>query len=114
MVLPEAALLLGKKTLRLQGPHEASFNHPLHPFEDAFFKGPAEPLGAVFKGPAEPLGAVLEGTTEPLEVVLEGPEEPLEAILEGSAEPLTVSELFAELHRIRVSTDAGLDLPEEA
>ena len=83
-------------------------------FKNAVFKGLAEPLGAVFKGPAEPLGAVLEGTTEPLEVVLEGPEEPLEAILEGSAEPLTVSELFAELHRIRVSTDAGLDLPEEA
>ena len=30
MVLPEAALLLRKKTLRLEGPHEASINHPLH------------------------------------------------------------------------------------
>ena len=38
-------------------------------FEDAVFKGPAEPLGAVFKGLAEPLGAVLEGTAEPLEAV---------------------------------------------
>ena len=26
-VLPEAALLLGKKTLRLEGPHEASVDH---------------------------------------------------------------------------------------
>ena len=32
MVLPEAALLLGKKTLRLEGPHEASVDHPLHRF----------------------------------------------------------------------------------
>ena len=31
-VLPEAALLLGKKTLRLEGPHEASVDHPLHRF----------------------------------------------------------------------------------
>ena len=30
VVLPEAALLLGKKTLQLEGPHEASVNHPLH------------------------------------------------------------------------------------
>ena len=100
MVLPEAALLLRKKTLWLQGPHEVSINHPRHPFKDAFFKGPAEPLGAVFKGPAEPLGAVLEWTAEPLEAVLEGPEEPLDAVLEGLAEPLTVSELFAGSHRI--------------
>ena len=30
--LPEAALLLGKKTLRLEGPHEASVDNPLHRF----------------------------------------------------------------------------------
>ena len=72
-------------------------------FEDAFFKGPAEPLSVVFNGPAEPLAPVLEGTTEPSE-----------AVLEGSAEPLTVSELFAGSHRTRASADVGLDLPEEA
>ena len=32
VVLPEAALLLGKKTLRLEGPHEANVDHPLHRF----------------------------------------------------------------------------------
>ena len=32
VVLPEAALLLGKKTLRFEGPHEASIDHPLHRF----------------------------------------------------------------------------------
>ena len=32
VVLPEAALLLGKKTLRLKGPPEASVDHPLHRF----------------------------------------------------------------------------------
>ena len=32
VVLPEAALLLGKMTLRLEGPHEASVDHPLHRF----------------------------------------------------------------------------------
>ena len=32
MVLPEAALLLGKQTLRLKGPHEVSIDHPLHRF----------------------------------------------------------------------------------
>ena len=32
VVLPEAALLLGKKTLRLKGPHEAGVDHPLHRF----------------------------------------------------------------------------------
>ena len=32
VVLPEAALLLGKKTLRPEGPHEASVDHPLHRF----------------------------------------------------------------------------------
>ena len=31
-VLPEAALLLGKKTLRLEGPREASVDHPLDRF----------------------------------------------------------------------------------
>ena len=72
-------------------------------FEDAVFKGPAEPLDVVFKGPAEPLGPVLEGTAKPLE-----------AVLEGLAEPLTVSELFAESHRTRASANAGLNLPEEA
>ena len=58
---------------------------------------------AVFKGPAEPLCPVLEGTVEPLE-----------AVLGGSAEPLTVSELFVGSHGTRASADAGLDLPEEA
>ena len=69
---------------------------------------------AVFKGPAEPLGPVLEGTAEPLEVVLEGSAEPLEAILQGSAERLTVSELFAGSYGTQASADAGVDLPEEA
>ena len=32
VVLPEAALLLGKKTLRLAGPHEASVDHLLQRF----------------------------------------------------------------------------------
>ena len=32
VVLPEAALLLGRKTLRLEGPHEATVDHPLHRF----------------------------------------------------------------------------------
>ena len=32
VVLPEAALLLGKKTLRLEGLHQASVDHPLHRF----------------------------------------------------------------------------------
>ena len=32
VVLPEAALLLGKKTLRLEGPLEAGVDHPLHRF----------------------------------------------------------------------------------
>ena len=58
---------------------------------------------AVFKGRAEPLGPVLEGTAEPLE-----------AVLEVSAKPLTVSELFAGSHGTRSSADTGLDLPEEA
>ena len=83
-------------------------------FKNAVFKGLAEPLGAVFKGPAEPLGPVLEGTVEPLEAVLEGSAEPLEAILGGLAEPLTVSELFAGLHRTQALADAGLNLLEEA
>ena len=32
VVLPEATLLLRKKTLQLEGPHEASVDHPLHRF----------------------------------------------------------------------------------
>ena len=32
VVLPEATLLLRKKTLQLEGPHEASIDHPLHHF----------------------------------------------------------------------------------
>ena len=32
VVLPEATLLLGKKTLPLEGRHEASVDHPLHRF----------------------------------------------------------------------------------
>ena len=39
MVLPEAALLLGKKTLRLEGPHEASVDHPLHRFTQTNARG---------------------------------------------------------------------------
>ena len=33
VAFPEAALLLGEKTLRLEGPHEPSVDHPLHCFE---------------------------------------------------------------------------------
>ena len=40
---------------------------------------------AVFKGPDVPLGALLEGAAEPLDVVLWGLAEPLEAVLGGSA-----------------------------
>ena len=32
VVLPEAALLLGKKSMRLEGPHEVSVDHFLHRF----------------------------------------------------------------------------------
>ena len=32
VVLPETALLLGKETFRLKGPHEASVGHCLHRF----------------------------------------------------------------------------------
>ena len=32
VVLPEAALLFGKKTLQLEGPHEAGVDHPHHRF----------------------------------------------------------------------------------
>ena len=120
-VLPEGAEHLGctnpstsTRTLPTLTAVGELLNEDESSFEDAVFKGPAEPLDVVFKGPAEPLGPVLEGTAEPLEVVLEGSAEPLEAILQGSAERLTVSELFAGSYGTQASADAGVDLPEEA
>ena len=69
---------------------------------------------AVFKGPAEPLGALLEGAAEPLDAILWGLAEPLEAVLVGSAEPLSVSEEhLADSHGTRASADTVLDFPEK-
>ena len=68
-----------------------------------------------FKGPAEPLGALLEGAAEPLDAILWGLAEPLEAVLGGSDEPLSISEEhLADSHGTRVSADTVLDFPEEA
>ena len=68
-----------------------------------------------FKGPAEPLGALLEGAAEPLDAILWGWAEPLEAVLGESAEPLSISkEHLADLHGTRVLADTVLDFLEEA
>ena len=68
-----------------------------------------------FKGPAEPLGALLEGAAEPLDAILWGLAEPLEAVFGGSAEVISVSEEnLADLHITRALASTVLDFPEEA
>ena len=70
---------------------------------------------AVFRGAAEPLGALLQEAAEPLDTILWGLAEPLEAVLGGLAEPLSVSEEhLADSHGTRASADTVLDYPEEA
>ena len=50
VVLPEATLLLGKKTLQLKGPHEVSIDHPLHCFTQTAGKPEVAGFRVVFTG----------------------------------------------------------------
>ena len=70
---------------------------------------------AFFKGPAEPLGALLEGAAEPFDALLWGLAEPLDAVLQGSAQPLSISkEHLADSHGTQVLADTICYFLEEA